>query len=101
MSIEEIAVKKAQQSICKYKVSAIGFDRYGNIIGTAMNKPRFNHVGGSKHAEMNLMRKYGQKLKTIIICRSNNSGDVIHIDPCGACKRKADDLGIKIKSIVE
>lgn len=94
------AIKKASQSICKYKISAIGFDKQGRLIGTAFNRPRFGKYGGSIHAELNLMSRYGKNLKTIVICRVNNNGDMLPIDACSTCQKKADELGIKIKSLI-
>ena len=97
--ILERAIKKAEQSICKYKVSAIGFDKKGRMIGTACNRPRFSKEGGSIHAEMALMAQYKENLKTILICRVNDGGDIKPIDPCDVCAAKAEELGIKIVSI--
>ena len=98
-SLIPLAIKVAQRSTCKHKVSAIGFDRKGNIIGYSHNIPRFCKYGGGLHAEMRLMSKYGQKLKSIVICRTNVSGDLKPIKPCNACSSKAFDLGIKILTI--
>lgn len=95
------AIKKALQSSCRYKVSAIGFDKKGNVIGTAVNTSRFNRYGGGIHAEQKLMFKYGNRLKTILICRVGNSGEIRKIDPCDKCQKAADKLGIKIISISE
>jgi hypothetical protein len=93
------AIKKASQSICKYKISAMGFDKKGRLIGTSFNRPRFSRHGGSIHAEMELMAQYGINLKTIIICRTNLSGELLEIDACETCQKKANELGIKIKTI--
>ena len=102
MTLDQIqmrAMKKANQSICRYKVSAVGFDKKGRMIGTACNRPRFSKEGGSIHAEMRLMSQYKENLKTIIICRINDGGELKPIDPCLACATKAKELGIKIVSI--
>jgi tRNA(Arg) A34 adenosine deaminase TadA len=93
------ARKKAEQSICKYRVSAVGFDKKGRMIGTACNRPRFSKEGGSIHAEMRLMAQYGVNLHTIIICRISDNGNLKPIDPCSVCAAKAKELGIKIVSI--
>ena len=98
-NIIEMARKKAQQSICRYKVSAIGLDKRGNIIGSAFNKPRFDRLGGGLHAEMNLIGRYGSNLKTIIICRVGDKGDLLAIDPCDNCSYIAKKMGIKIISV--
>lgn len=55
--------------------------------------------GGGVHAEMQVMLKGGPGLKTILICRVGRGGDILPIDPCPTCKRKADELGIKIISV--
>lgn len=100
-NIINIAKNKAKQSICRYKISAIGFNHRGELIGKSFNRQRFIRKGGGIHAEMHLMSRYGTALKTIIICRVNNSGECLPIDPCETCKRKADEMGIKIYSIKE
>jgi cytidine deaminase len=93
------AINKALKSTCNYKVSAIGLNRKGDIIGTAMNKHRYCRYGGGLHAEMELVRKYGRKVKTIVICRVNNNGDILPIDPCDVCKKMLGKLGIEIVTI--
>lgn len=98
MTLLEIAKKKARQSQCRYKVSSIGLDKNGKVLGRGMNRPRFDRKGGNVHAEMDLMVRYGQKLSTIFICRVGGDGKLLPIDPCDTCSRKADELGIKIVS---
>ena len=66
LEIKNIAKKKAEQSTCKYRVSAVGFDHKGNMLGTSFNRPRFCRYGGSVHAEANLIGRYGKNLKTIL-----------------------------------
>ena len=46
------AKKKASQSPIKYKISAIGLDFKGDIVGSAFNSLRFNCYGGGIHADM-------------------------------------------------
>lgn len=99
--IKVVAIKKAKQSVCRYKISAIGLNRNGDVICKSTNKSRFSRIRGGLHAEMEVMKKCGLNLKTIIITRINNSGDLLPIDPCPMCKQKADELGIKIVSIKE
>ena len=88
----EIAVKKAQQSRCKYHVSAIGFDKRGRIVATARNYPRFNYEGGGVHAEMALLKKAGVRVRTLLLCRMNRIGVLKRIDPCPACQRVLDRM---------
>lgn len=92
-------IKKAQQSICKYKVAAMGFDHRGRCLGMMCNAPRYSREGGSLHAELRLMRRYRNQLKSIIIVRTNNKGDLKPITPCNVCSAVAEILGITIRSI--
>lgn len=95
----EFARKKAGQSNCRYKISALGFNRKGEFIGATFNIKRFMRKGGGIHAEMKLMSIYGTLLKRIIICRVNRNGDFLPIHPCKTCQKKANELNIKIITI--
>ena len=95
----EKMIKKAKKSSCKYFISALGINFKDEIIGLKSNRPRFSKYGGSIHAEMALMSKYGKRLKTIYIVRVNPKGKILPIDPCKVCQKKADELGIKIMSV--
>ena len=97
--ILEKAKNKAIQSPCKYKISALGFNKRGELIGSSFNKPRFYRRGGSEHAEMLLMKNYTKGLATILICRVNSNGKFLPIEPCNMCQTKANELGIKIVTI--
>ena len=100
MTIKEIAIKKADQSICKFKVSAIGLNSKNEIVAKSVNRPRFGRKGGGIHAEIQIMHSGLRKnIKTIIICRINDNGKLLPIHPCKNCKKIADKLGIKIVSI--
>ena len=100
-TIKKLAIKKAAQSSCRHKVSALGFSHKGDLIYIGSNRPRFHRPGASLHAEMLCMLRAGPGLKTIIICRVGKGGDVKPIDPCKTCKEKARELGIKIISVEE
>ena len=101
--------EKAVRSDCTYKVSAIAFDKKGDILGHVTNKHSdwdvikkengHGRAGTAKHAERLLMKRYKGLIKTIVICRVGHSGELRSIDPCKACKKVADKLGIKIISI--
>lgn len=93
------AVKKAVQSNCRYRISAIGLNKKGEVFCAVTNKRRFYHKYGGKHAEMLLMETAGKGLKTIIICRVGVSNKIVPIEPCMVCRNKAQELGIKIFSI--
>lgn len=93
--------KKASQSNCRSKVAAIGIDYRGRIIASSCNSCRFDHKGGGLHAEMAVMKKAPKSLRTIIICRVGLGGDLRPINPCARCQEKADELGIKIRTLCE
>jgi len=100
--------EKASHSDCTYKVSAIAFDKKGNVLGHMVNKHAdwdvvekngVGRAGTAKHAERLLMQRYQGVVKTIIIARVGHSGELRPISPCKACKKVADKLGVKIISV--
>ena len=99
MTIRQMAIKKAEQSISSYRISAIGISKNGNIIASAINRPRFDRHGGGIHAEMELLRKSGNKISTIILCRVGKGGEVKAIEPCERCQKVLDKKGIKVVTI--
>jgi deoxycytidylate deaminase len=96
---EAIAIRKARSSKCTYRVSAIGLDKKGNILGVTRNGFRISRKGGGIHAEMALIARYGENIETILICRTNDRGDMLPIDPCVNCQKVAEKHGIKIVSL--
>ena len=105
-----ILMEKASNSPCTYKVSAIAFDKKGDILGHVTNshsrnwnvleKSSAGRPGTGTHAERKLMARYGDNIKTIVICRLGNDGDILPIDPCETCRKVARKYGIKIISIM-
>ena len=93
------AVRKASHSPLRYKVGCIGLNRQGQPIVYTSNSPRFKRRGGSVHAEMAMMRLYPKVVRTILLLRVGRSGNLLPIDPCPACARKAVELGIKIVTV--
>lgn len=100
---------KATCSPCTYKISGIAISKRGNILGIAtnthskwqvLNKVPIGRAGTAIHVERNLLAKFGNKVKTIIICRVGRSGDILPIDPCPACRRAADKYGVNIVSVL-
>lgn len=100
--IIDILKKKAKDTPCKFKVSAIGFNTKGEIVIKTSNRPRFSRFGGGIHAETKIFKLAKRKnIKTILICRVGKTGNILPIDPCNRCKTIADKLGIKIISVKE
>jgi cytidine deaminase len=97
--MKERLIKKAKTSICHYKISAIALNKKGDVLGYSMNKPRFTRYGGGKHAEMELIHRYSERIKTIVICRIGKKGILLPIVPCKKCRKIADKLGIVIRGV--
>lgn len=101
-------MEKASRSACTYKVSAVAFDKKGDVLGHATNahsdwdviaKTGDGRAGTAKHAERRLLSQFGRSAKTIVICRVGHSGKLRPIDPCPACRKVANKLGVKIVTI--
>lgn len=106
--IREVLQKKAAKSHCTYKVSAVAFGKKGEVLGCVSNKHSEWNVldggdggrpGTAKHAERLLLQRYGQHVKTIIVCRTGKGGSLRPIDPCPACKKAAAKLGVEILTV--
>ena len=96
------ARKKAKESICRSRISALGFNRQGVCVLAKTNKPRFSRPGGGMHAEKLIMLQAKKKgIIKILICRIGLGGDIRPIHPCKGCQKLADKLGITIESINE
>jgi hypothetical protein len=98
-TILSTAKRKALQSNCRYKISALGFSRRNELIDSTTNYHRWDGKGKGLHAEMILMKRNPLSLKSIIICRVNQNGEFLPIDPCPVCSQKAKELSIKIYTI--
>jgi hypothetical protein len=94
------AIKKAQQSICRLRVAALGFNAAGVCVMTRTNRPRFLHKGGGYHAERRVLAQAKQKgIVRILICRISKSGNLLPIDPCSTCQNIADKLGVELATL--
>lgn len=94
-------INKAKQSVCRYKIAAFGFNRKGELIGKATNRPRLDKYHGGLHAEMALLLRYGSSIHTIILCRVNKSGNFLPIHPCHSCSKVLTAMSIKVVTIKE
>ena len=97
--------RKAANSPSRWRIAAIGFSRLGNVLGIVTNGFLQANIlpgkGQGNHAEEELIRRFGKKLASIIICRIGNAGDIRPISPCDKCKALAAKYNIKILSVCE
>lgn len=97
----EKAKKTASKSSCRFKISALGFNKKGDLISVSYNKSRYCKYGGGIHAEADLIKHTGPNLSYIIISRINKHGKLLPIHPCDKCKKIAKKYNIKIYSLHE
>ena len=95
----DLAISKAKQSICNYKISAIGLNSRGDVIASSTNKHKGCGKGLGLHAEVELIRKYGRKIRSIVLCRVGRSGILRNIHPCPSCQKILDKMNIRVYSI--
>lgn len=97
--------KKAQSSPSQYRIACVALNKKGDVLGYTTNKFRKDQIkpliGSGLHAESYAMaRYYPFGLKTLVIMRIGNGGDILPIDPCEDCQKMARKLGVTIKSIM-
>ena len=97
----DTAIRKASQSTCCYRISAIGLNKRGDILGSSTNKHGGQGRGKGRHAEIELIKRYGSKIKIIILCRIGGGGDILPIKPCDNCQKVIDKMGIKVLTVQE
>ena len=95
------SIRKALHSSCRFKVAAIGFNKKGDYLGIATNYPRISRAQGGLHAEINLLRRYGNKVREIVILRVGKTGLLLPIEPCMNCAKVIKKLGIRLYTIDE
>jgi cytidine deaminase len=95
----QLAIKKAQQTTCRYKIFCIAFNSNGDVLGITCNKRNIDKQGCSIHAEIMALKRFNRKIKSVIIGRTNNKGHLLPIDPCHTCKNILNRNGINIKTI--
>ena len=109
-ALVDLLQEKATHSPCTYKISAICFDKKGNVLGHATNSHSKNwnvldkcgegREGTTRHAERVLLERYRDLVKTIVICRIGRSGNLRPINPCKTCIKAAAKYGAKIISVM-
>lgn len=94
------AIRKAAQSICKFRIAALGLNKDGICVMARTNRPMFARKGGGIHAEEQILAVAKTKgIVRILICRIGRGGDILPIEPCSRCQSIADKLGVEIDSI--
>ncbi len=89
-------IRKALKSHCHTKVAVICFDKRGKLLGVVVNSQRFNRKGGGFHAEIQALRKYGQRLFSIVLLRTGKSGILRPIECCPVCAKLLEENNIKV-----
>lgn len=97
--IREKALKASLKGSTRYFIVAAGYSRKNDLLDVKNNIPSLIPGIRTRHAEGILMKLYGRKLKRIEIYRVGHSGEKLPIEPCIACKKLADRLGIRIESL--
>lgn len=95
--------KKAASNSSQYHLAAAAFDKKGTLLSISTNSFRRDDIGIRKysgyHAEMKLLHRHGLQMKSILLLRIGNNGDVLPIDPCPKCAAVLKKMGIKITPI--
>lgn len=95
--------RKAANNSSQYHLAAAGFDKKGELLSIETNSFRKNdvgiHKGSGYHCEMRLVHRHGQKLRSILLLRIGNAGDILPIDACPKCAAVLNKLGVKIMPI--
>ena len=99
------AIKKATKrpKHATHGVIALGFNHKGDYVGMRSNNFGCLNATGlgrgkGKHAERELIKRYGAKIRKIVIIRSGRSGSLIAMHPCENSQKVIDKLGIKADS---
>ena len=98
--------KAATHSPSQYRIGCLAISHKGEVLGITHNGYRRENVSGPRkntgqHAEKNAIYKWGSKIKSLVIMRIGNGGDIRPIHPCEHCLKLARKLGIEIITINE
>lgn len=102
--IKKLLFDAASRSPGRFRIGGIALNKKGEILGISHNSFRKNNVVGDRkgmgeHCEVRLIRRYRDNIKTIILMRIGNSGNILPIDPCPSCKALCDKYGITVLTI--
>lgn len=96
-TLESKLFTKASKTPCKFKVAVVCYDKRSKLLGTTYNLPRFCRLGGSIHAEMRALQKWGTSIKSMTLLRFGKSGELRPIHPCVNCNKVLAKLKIRIR----
>ena len=104
IQIKRLLKEAASRSPGRFRVGGIALNKKGEILGVAHNSFRKDNVVGERkgtgeHCEVRLIRRYRGNIKTLILIRIGNSGDILPIDPCPSCQALCDKYGITVLTI--
>lgn len=88
----------------KFKVVAMAFTKKGNLLGISTNGFReglSNRRGSGEHAEMKLIKKFGERIDRIYLIRFGRSLLPLPIHSCENCSKVCNKLGIRVISLHE
>ena len=97
-SLIERMRKKAQKNKCRFHVIVAGFNKKDELLGVIDNQQRMEKEGGSYHAEIRALIKWGERLKTIVLVRftGKNCCKISKIDCCSTCNSVLTELHINV-----
>lgn len=95
-----LLTKKAAHSPCKFFVAAAAFTKKGNLLGvvsnTHNNRLFASKRGQGRHAETELIGRYGKRINTIYLIRIGKDMSRLPIHPCENCQKVIDKFGITV-----
>ena len=96
-------LKKASAGPSQYHLSVAAFDKKGDLLGVVSNSFRRDRIQPIKysgaHAEMRAVHRWGPKIKTMILMRVGNGGNILPIDCCPKCQAVLEKMGIRVEAI--
>lgn len=96
--------RKAHSSPSQYHLACAAFNKKGELLGVTTNSFRKSNIMIRKysgyHCEMKAVHRWGMKIKSILLLRIGNGGDILPIQACPKCRKVLDKLNIKVVEIV-
>lgn len=99
--IKQLLLNKSKSNhLTNYFITAAAFNKKGQLIGIENNKlnnsTNYSKHGCGIHAERELIRKYKNNIKTIILYRRGGNFNTLPIHPCPICSKLINKLNIKL-----